>query len=504
MSAIINPQVALDRELIKRKGFYEFVKRAWHLVEVTPYVDGWHIEEMCAHAEAIVRGRTKKLVVNVPPGTSKSTIFSKLWHPWAWTEQPDLKFMCFSFDHNLALKFAEASFNVLISKWYIERWGNVFDEHDAQWAMGDYKNKSGGFRFSCGLQVKGTGRHANIILGDDPHKPADAAVGATQTVGVRLHSANHRWTDTLASRRADHNRFAQVVVMQRIHALDMSNACIERNYTHLCLPMWYDAERPCKTFDDKGEPIGGDRRTETGELLCPARINEEQAQSLAKEMGPAVASAQLNQRPDTPGGLLYKDETFQEFDPELEAEAFGQGYSVLSIDCTFKDNPGCDYVAFEIWEARFGKFYCYESCIEHLDLNNTVLLGAQIALKWRPNAILVEGKANGPEVVKAFREKLANVIEVLPKTSKYARHQATNVFYAAMSVFHAKSAWKDRKENNLSQFPRAAHDDDTDAGAQALLHLAEEQWTDFESAMKEFKKEQARGAWGKHFSVSKT
>ena len=70
---------AFDTEWVKRKGFAEFVRRAWHKVEQTPLVWNWHMGAMCEHLEAVTRGEIDQLVMNVPPGHSKSLLANVLW-----------------------------------------------------------------------------------------------------------------------------------------------------------------------------------------------------------------------------------------------------------------------------------------------------------------------------------------------------------------------------------------------------------------------------------------
>jgi hypothetical protein len=50
----------------------------------TTYVHNWHIDAICAHLEAVTDGRINRLLINVPPGSSKSLIVSVMWPAWEW------------------------------------------------------------------------------------------------------------------------------------------------------------------------------------------------------------------------------------------------------------------------------------------------------------------------------------------------------------------------------------------------------------------------------------
>lgn len=490
-------QAEIDRERVKRRGFYEFAKLAWHVVEPAPYSDNWHIEEIANHCQAVTEGRIRDLVINVPPGTSKSLIVSVLWHPWSWIIDPKLRYIFASFDPTLALNHAEKSFNLLVSPWFVERWGNLIAPEHRHQAMGEYDSAAGGFRFSTSVGGKGTGRHAHVRVADDPIKPLDVE-GTTKAVGAVLETTNGWWKNTMASRRADPMKFASVMVMQRLHESDPSAECVRDGYEHLCLPMRFVADKASRT------PVGGDRRTCEGELLDLKRFPEQAVASIEKAMGGRdgpVASAQLQQAPAPPGGLIFKDDTFQTF--LQERFPFDRAFTCLSVDCNFKDATSSSNVAIEVWGTTDAKFHCYDSVSEQLGFSGT-LKAVELVLARFPeaNAILIEEKANGAALIELMRKKFPNVIALVPKTSKLARAHAANVYYQARSVFHLEgAAWLGRKETSLKHFPKGRRNDDVDTTSQALLWLAEQSMADFSAAMKAFQKETAGGAWTNHFTL---
>src|SRR4051812_24562468 len=56
-----------------------FVREAWKVLEPKqPLVWNWHIDAICAHLEAVTDGRINRLLINVPPGSSKSLLVSVL------------------------------------------------------------------------------------------------------------------------------------------------------------------------------------------------------------------------------------------------------------------------------------------------------------------------------------------------------------------------------------------------------------------------------------------
>lgn len=246
-------------------------------------------------------------------------------------------------------------------------------------------------------------------------------------------------------------------------------------------------------------PIGGDWRTQEGELLFPELITAELAAQKVAAMGgidSLIDAAQNQQRPAPKGGALYRAEHFRSFAleadpsrPNLIVMPFDNTVSVLSIDCTFKDTPTSDYVALEVWGVSGSRFFLYDSMCERLDLEGTIQ-AAQAKLElWPTTIVLVEEKANGAEVIKALSDRGLNVVPFLPKASKEARANVGATFYKNGLVHHLDGAeWRARKEANLLLFPRGRHDDDVDATNQAIIYMSELGLASFAEAAAEMAK----------------
>ena len=77
-------------ELCKRDFFY-FVKEFWGEIIPEEPVYNWHIEYLCKELQLIVervasrQNKLYDLIINIPPGTSKSTIATVMLPAWSWT-----------------------------------------------------------------------------------------------------------------------------------------------------------------------------------------------------------------------------------------------------------------------------------------------------------------------------------------------------------------------------------------------------------------------------------
>lgn len=465
MSLKIPSQIDLDRAAVAKGGLIQFLYRGWHVVENSALVRSWHLEEICKHLEAVTRGDLNRLVINVPPGTGKSLTVSVFWPIYSWIIRPDLRWMFASFDASLSYRDSARSKDLLTSDWFRERWPHVelIKNDKLQNTMGVWHNSAGGLRFSTSVGAKATGWHAHIQVVDDPTKPADVIQG-----GDNARKACERtgfwWDGTMSSRKAQPKFFARVIVMQRLHREDLAGKCLkEGGYTHLCLPMEYDPEHPCIT------PFGGDRRTSKGELLSPERYDREAVDTTKKEMGPRVASAQLQQNPTLEGGEIFKNTYFIQTWKALPAGA----KFLQSWDCAFTDGSKADYVVGQVWAWIGAQFFLVSQVRRRMDLPSTVDEIRRIS-KTYPQATkkLVEAKANGDAVIQTLKREIPGLTRVLPMGGKEARANAITPFMEAGNVFFPEASFMTEFIDEAVSFPLGKNDDQIDCMTQALLYMS--------------------------------
>lgn len=464
-----------DRELIARVGLTEFVKLAWPEIERSMGLKwNWHLDAICEHLEAVSRREIRDLVVNVPPGMSKSTIVSVLWPAWQWTFDPGHRWIAASYADRVVLRDAERMRSLVKSDWYRERWpGTVIPSGKAQSdAVTVYRTTAGGMRFSTTLpDGQLTGEHADTMVIDDPIDPKRAISNS----GTEIEGVLTWWSGTAQTRFRDHKRSARVCVMQRIHVRDLAGE-MEREGAHvLCLPMRYNPQHP-KRYEK-------DPRAEPGasELLDPERVPEESVRKLEVALGPEADAAQLGQLPVQSGGNIVKLEWVQRFwvDPPET------GTDTLSIDCSFKDKASNSWVVLQCWRAVDPDHYLLDQERGHWGFVDTIKQIEMFAARW-PKAMrkLIEDKANGTGILDVLRSHLPGLVPVLPEGSKEARLHAVSPLFAGNNVVlpHPEQArylngrrgapWvKSVYVPELTQFPKYGSDDQVDATTQYLSRV---------------------------------
>ena len=221
-----------------RKSFYEFLVDAVQVLEpATKWKFNWHIKELCDIAQAEVfriRDGIPKdldLIINVPPRTAKSYIFSICLNAWAWTHSPYLKFMTLSYSDNLSAKFSYKTRLLIQSDWYQQYFDLTISDDDNKKTQ--YSNTATGTRESFGWTGSVTGSGADIILVDDPQKASDVSQ-------VKLDHCIDVYRDTVYNRLNDPLTGVRIIIQQRVAEDDLTGYLLATDpelYRHVCLPM---------------------------------------------------------------------------------------------------------------------------------------------------------------------------------------------------------------------------------------------------------------------------
>src|SRR6516165_6989401 len=76
----------LDR-LDNEENLHTFLTHAWPFIDAAQFVDGWVIDAICEHLEAVCDGEIKRLLINIPPRCLKSSLCSVAFPAWVWAQR---------------------------------------------------------------------------------------------------------------------------------------------------------------------------------------------------------------------------------------------------------------------------------------------------------------------------------------------------------------------------------------------------------------------------------
>ncbi len=441
-----------------------FLQHAWKYMDPAPYLHNWHIECVCEHLEAVVRGELRHLLINVPPRTAKSSILSVALIPWIWAQSeigplsgPQVTSLYASYAQSLSFRDSAKARRLIMSPWYQRLWGSRFVMAGDQNTKSRFDTDKGGYRIATSVGGSLTGEGGQIIVGDDCHNSID-----TESDLVRQGVID--WWDTaMSTRHNDPKTGVYLVVMQRLHEEDLAGHILSKwneDWTHLMLPMRHDVDRHCVTT------IGEDQRTEEGELLWPERSGEREVKALEQSLGPAATAGQLQQSPSPKGGSIFQREWWQLWD---HFEYPPMQYVVASIDTAYgKDKEG-DYSACTIWGVfrdnnDMPKIMMMNAWKDRLEMNPLVERVAATCKRFKVDKLLVEAKATGISVAQEIRrlygDSAWSTQLINPKNQdKVARAYSVQHLWSEGLIYAPDRKWADEVIDEMSKFPRGKHDD---------------------------------------------
>ena len=325
-------------------GLMHFCRYFWSVLEPgNPFIDGWAMQTVAEHLEAITLGQINRLLINVPPGFSKSLLTNTWWPAWEWgpMNMGHLRGLSFSYSAHLTERDNDRLRTLITSKPYQELWGDRFKlTSDAKIKI---SNDQMGWQLASSVKGVSTGERADRIRCDDPHNVVEGE-------SERVRSETVRWFKESMSTRLNHmEKSSIVVIMQRIHELDVAGAIIEdaegRGYEHLCIPMRYEIDGPWS----KSTKIGWeDPRRIDGELAWSERFPAQVVDNLERDLGPYAFSAQMQQNPSPRGGGLIKRHWFRLWEHPQNKFPFFQNV-IAALDPAYTEKDENDPSAMSVW-----------------------------------------------------------------------------------------------------------------------------------------------------------
>ena len=281
---------------LARRSLSRFIRDGWHQIEpATPLVHGWYVDAIAEHLEALTKGDIRKLLINVPPRHSKSSLVSVLWLPWVWLTKPATRWLFSSYALSLSLRDSVRTRRLIESPWYQSLVGGEFGIVGDQNTKAEFANEHTGYRIATSTDAGTTGKGGEFLVFDDPHNVNEAESELVRA-GVLT------WYDQVWSTRANDPRTVKECgIMQRVHEKDLAGHVLEHGgWTHLKLPAEFTGIK-CSTSIGWSDP-----RVVSGELLDPVRFPREELDKLKVKLGPYGTSGQLQQEPSPAEGAIFK------------------------------------------------------------------------------------------------------------------------------------------------------------------------------------------------------
>jgi phage terminase large subunit-like protein len=456
-------------ELCRRKLSF-FVKEFWDTIIDDELEWAPHMDILCDEIQAVYERvftrtdpQTDKpirlpklydLIINIPPGTTKSTICTIMAPAWSWTRDASLRHITASFAESLSTGHAVKSRDIIRSDKYKRYFPHIEIKKD-QDNKTDYINTANGQRYVTSVGASPTGVHAHIITVDDPLNPKEAVSE------VGLENAIKFFDDTLSTRKVDKRVTPLILIMQRLHVKDPTGHLLEKKKSairHICLP---------GTISQNVKPDEYRKIYKDG-FLDPVRLGPAQLAELKLDLGSYNYSGQIEQTPTPAGGIIWQ-KWFVEVEPwDWPKPEWGESYATdWDLAYTEKEsNAASAYITTFKYRNRI-----------YIDDLGWDWLEFPALIKWmktKQSPHYIEAKASGKSAKQTLTDQgvIAVEVPVAGGSDKEARARMATPTAEAGMVYIKKSLadkiYHDSRQGILF-FPRGQFADMADVLAQCLL-----------------------------------
>jgi len=423
-------QVAMKGEA--EDSLLSFVRMMWPVLEPkTQFEDGWIIDLLCDVLTSISDGYLKRVCINVPPGSMKSTLLNVMWPAWEWgpRDRADLRYVSISYSDKVPVK-DNLRFSLLLrSEVYQKCWGNRV--RILQDGAEMVRNDQTGWKMISGTSGSVTGFRGDRLLLDDLNNPENV-----ESEIVR-HGTERFVREIMPSRINSLTQSAIVNLQQRTHEMDASGVIMKYtpdDWTFVCVPAefdplrifpvtltWDEAGNPIdvwidpRSLDDEGNTLEGLTRNERGEpaiepgspmarvfgeTFWPERFPPDGLEKLKRGLTGYAWDSQFNQIPGVRGGALIRRDWWKLWRgasyPEL-------GTVIVSLDTAIEEQNHNDYNACTVWGAFAGEsgeplLLLMAGWRIRLPLAQLVAKVADTCREHKADYLLIEHKTRGRDV----------------------------------------------------------------------------------------------------------
>ena len=436
------------------------------------FIEGWFnriiAKELQQFYFDVMAGKQPRLIIQAPPRSGKSELFSRRFPAWAFGQNPNLQIIAASYSTDLASRMNRDVQRIIDS----EEYQGVFPEttlngkNIATVSGQSLRNSeifeivghAGAYR-SAGVGAGITGMGADIGIIDDPVKDAKEANSQT------IRDAVWDWyTTTFYTRLSPKSGI--LLGMTRWHEDDLAGRLLREMDNDG--DQWRIVSFPAIAEEDE------EFRLE-GEALHPERYDLERLTKIKKAVGSQAWNALYQQRPSSKGGDIIKGAWFKRYSilPRMKR-------IIITADTAQKTKQHNDYsVLLVAGVGHDGGVYVLDLIRGKWEAPELEQKVSDVWNKYKSlgvHKVYVEDKSSGTSLIQNIQRKQRIPIEgVQVDTDKYTRVLGVQGYIESGYIYLPNDAeWIEDFIKECEAFTATdshKHDDQVDAMVMAITEL---------------------------------
>ncbi len=419
-----------------------------------------HVVESARQVRSMLAKGGARIILNWPPRHGKSEFFSYWLPAWTIDMKPWTRVILGAYEATMA-----------------EHWGRKVRDHlhghaesstmvrQDIFAARKWQTPESGGMVTAGVQGGFTGRGADLLILDDPHKNYRDAHSPAKRRGVI------DWFNSTFYTRAEPNANI-IVIMTRWHEDDLCGYLIREHADD-----WQVFRSPAiAEVPDSNRGIG--------DALCPERFTVEQLDRIRRAVGPYLWSAMYQQRPSPAEGAIFERDWFKYHGVDDHPTPTRFDALIQSWDLAFKKTDTSSYVVGQVLGRVDNDYYLLDQERARATFPETIRMIGELSERW-PEAepIYVEDKANGPAVIDTLNSKVQSLQAVTPQGDKVACARAVTPIFEQGNFYvpdPEDAPWVYQYIDEMMAFPNGKNDDQVDSTTQGLIQLRRDDPLDFD------------------------
>lgn len=444
-------------------SFYFFFTYFWDILVAEKYIYNWHMEMLCDElqivGERVIKRQPKlyDLIINIPPGQTKSTIISQSWNAWLIAKDDTIRMLSASYSSTIATANSSKTKDIIESDRFVNLFGDLIRKDST--AKSHFYTKNGGERYSMGARGTVTGFHYHVHVVDDPLNQ-----GAAKSSKQR-NMVNSFMTDTLPSRVIDADITPLVLVMQRLHVDDPTGHLLSKAkegvYRQISLPAF-------ASDDTEVKPKKYYKLYKEG-FMNIHRLGKSRLDTLQNRLPSSEYNGQYLQTPVKQGGNLWKEDYFipisiHDF-PKHKLKRLGTDWDLAYTED--EENSGSAFVEAGLIDQN--TMLVTDLGFDWLEFPDLLKL-----IKRRKEPHFIEGKASGKSAVQTLKEDKIRAVEVQVQGDKEERTSIATEYGESMQIYiydHLLDKLLNDDMQGILAFPLGKNDDLNDALVQSINRL---------------------------------